>query len=145
MKNVGTDAVVIPWSSNPDVSKRPRGILRHEYEQGWFDAELTGSGKIRVPLETESVSMYLYSSPAVPGSTLTLQPGQWIVATTSFVIAEKHKCCARLPIETGRAGIKVEWRQVRYTWRRSGCTVKTGYFNYGYQEEQNAVDVDILR
>jgi len=145
MKNVGTGPVVIPWSSNPDVSKRPRDILRHEYEQGWFDAELTGSSKIKVPLETESVSMFLYSSPTVPGSTLTLEPGQWIVATASFVIAERRRCCERLPIETGKAAIKVEWRQVRYTWERSGCTVKTGYFNYGYQEDQNVVGVDVLR
>jgi hypothetical protein len=145
LKNVGKDAVVIPWSSNPDVSKRPTGKLLHEYEQAWFDAELMGSNKISLPLETESVSMNLYSSPVVPGSTLTLQPGQWIVAKASFVIAANYKSSAGMPIEMGRAEIKVEWRQVRYTWRSSGCTVKTEYFNYGYKEDQNAVEVNILR
>jgi len=144
MKNIGSDAVVIPWVADSRLSIRPAGTVQYDYEVGWFDVELSTPQK-GVPLELKSVSTSLYSSPSVPESSLRIEPGQWVVVKFIFVIEKKRILSEGLPIDTGSAVIRAEWRQVRFTWRRHGCTVNMGYFNHRYQGAQTAVDVVVAR
>ena len=145
MQNVGLDAVVIPWSSDPQVSNRPSGAVQHEYEMGWFELELRGTGKIRVPLESESESSFLYSSDSNSKSSLRIESGQWVIAKFKFLVEEKQKLSAFLTLKTGKGEINARWRQARYTWQRDGCTVETGYFNYDYQEDAKPVSIEVIK
>jgi len=142
MKNIGSDAVVIPWVADSRLGIRPAGTVQYEYEKGWFDVELS-TPKTRVPLELESVSKSLYSSPSVPDSSLRIEPGQSVVVKFNFLIEEKRKLSEKMPIDSGTAVIRVEWRQVRFTWRRHACTVNLGYFNHQYPGAEGSVGIAV--
>src|SRR5207245_7030281 len=107
MRNVGLDAVVIPWSSDPQVSKRQSGVVQHAYEMGWFELELTGVGKTKVPLESESESSLLYSSQSNSKSSLRIEPGQWVIAKFKFLLEERQNLSVLLPLKAGKAKINV--------------------------------------
>jgi|ERR1700674_240752 hypothetical protein len=145
MQNVGPDAILIPWSSDPQVSNRPRGAIQHEYEVGWFELELKGAGNVSVPLESESESIFLYSSDSNSRSSLRIEPGQWVIAKFKFLLEEKQKLSVSLPLKPGKAEISVKWRQARYTWHRDGCAVETGYFNYDLHQDAKPVSIEILK
>jgi hypothetical protein len=145
MRNVGTDAIVIPWNPNSQLANRPSNVTQHEYEIGWFELELKGKGTLKIPLESESVSMFLYSSESDSRSTLRVEPGQWITAKLKFLLEEKQILSVLLPVKPGKAEIGVQWRQARYTWKRDGCAVQTGYFNYDYQQDTKAVGIEIVK
>jgi len=40
MRNVGSEAVVIPWSVDPEILIPSPDAVQHEYELGWFELEL---------------------------------------------------------------------------------------------------------
>ena len=144
MQNVGLDAIVIPWSLDPEIRKHPSGTVQHEYELGWFELELKGRGKIRIPLESESESAFLNSSESNPQSRLRLEPGQWVTAKIRFVLKEKEKLSVLEPVKSGTNEISVRWRQARYTWRRDGCTIETGYFSYDYEQDTRPLGIEIV-
>jgi hypothetical protein len=144
LRNVGSEAVVIPWSVDPEIRKHPPDVAQHEYELGWFELELIAKNKQVVPLESESQIFSLGSSESDPESKLRLEPGQWVTAKIRFAIVEKRKLSVLLPIKPGQAEISAQWRQARYTWHRNGCTVETGYFSYDYQENARPVSIEIL-
>jgi hypothetical protein len=145
LRNTGNDTVEIPWNSDPLIQREASGRTRHEYEEGFFQVALHGLGKMSVPLETESVSMPLYSSASVPGSSLRIEPGQWITAKLSFVLEEDRKLSVMLPLEAGSAELRAGWRQVRFTWDASGCEVRRRYYNHQYREKQKAVRVEVSK
>jgi len=143
VQNVGLDAIVIPWSSDPQISERPNGAVQYEYEMGWFELKLGGAAKIRV--ESESESSFLYSSELNSKSTLRIEPGQWLIAKVKFVLDEKQTSSVLTPLKRGKAEIGVQWRQARYTWHRDGCAVQTGYFNYDYQQDAKPISIEIVK
>jgi hypothetical protein len=145
LRNTGHETIEIPWNSDPLTQREASGIMRHEYEEGFFEIELHGLGKMSVPLEIESVSMPLYSALSVPGSSLRIEPGQWITAKLSFVLEEDRKLSVMLPIEAGSAELRAEWRQVRFTWNASGCEVRHRYYSHRYREERKAVGVEVSK
>jgi hypothetical protein len=138
MQNVGTDAIVIPWKLDPRVSIRPKDISQYAYEMGWFELKLKGARKVEIPLEAESQSHFLYSSASSPGSSLSINPGEWVIFSD-----ERRTSSVLLPIKTGNADIEVEWRQARFEWQADGCAVKTGYFSYVYQQDARPIKVNV--
>jgi len=76
---------------------------------------------------------------------LRVEPGQWITANLKFLLEEKQILSVLLPVKPGKAEIGVQWRQARYTWKRDGCAVQTGYFNYDYQQDTKAVGIEIVK
>jgi hypothetical protein len=50
-----------------------------------------------------------------------------------------------LPIKPGKAEIRLQWRQARFTWHSKGCAADTGYFSYVYEEEMKPVSIAILK
>jgi hypothetical protein len=143
MQNVGTDTIVIPWSLDSTVSIRPKDVSQYAYEMGWFELKLKGASKIEVPLESESQSHFLYSSVAAPGSSLSINPGEGVILKLRFLIDEKRTSSELVPINTGDANIEVTWRQARFEWQADGCAVKTGYFNYEYQEDAKPIKIKV--
>jgi hypothetical protein len=145
MRNIGSEAVVIPWSVDPEIRKHSPDAVQHEYELGWFELELVAKNRRGVPLESESQTFFLGSSESNPQSKLRLEPGQWVTAKIRFAIDEKRHLSVLLPIKPGKAEVSAHWRQARYTWHRDGCTVETGYFSYDYQEDARPVSIEILK
>ena len=145
MQNLGLDAIVIPWNSDPQIRNRPRGAIQHEYEMGWFEIEWRGAGKVSVPLELESEATSLYSSDSKSQSSLRIEPGQWVIFKFKFLLEEKQKLSVLLPLKPGKAEIIVKWRQARYTWHRLGCAVETGYFNYDRYQDAKPVSIEIVK
>ncbi len=145
LRNIGSKAVVIPWSLDPEIRKHSPDADQHEYELGWFELQLITKNKRRVPLESESQTLLLSSSESRQGSKLRLEPGQWVTAKVRFVIDEKRNLSVLLPVKPEKAQVSAQWRQARYTWHRDGCTVNTGYFSYDYQEDARPVTIEILK
>ena len=145
MHNVGRNVVVIPWSLDPEVRKRPRGAIQYEYELGWFELELKAKRRSPVPLESESYSVVLGSSKSNPESSLRLQPGQWVTAKIRFAIEEIRNSSIASPIKPGVAEIGAHWRQGLYTWDQDGCTLKTGYYKYAYEEATHPASIEIRK
>jgi hypothetical protein len=145
MRNVGSEAVVIPWSVDPEIREHAPNAVQHEYELGWFELELTAKNERGVPLESESQTLSLASSELKPRSTLRLEPGRWVTAKIRFAIDEKQILSSLLPLNPGTAEVSAHWRQARYTWHRVGCTVEAGYFSYDYQEDVHPVSIEILK
>lgn len=143
LRNVGMDALVIPWSVDPQVAKRPGNVTQHEYEIGSFELELRGAGKMRIPLESESESNFLYSSELNSTSGLRVEPGQWITAKFRFVMEQKRILSVILPMKAGKMEISVQWRQTRHTWKRDGCSVQAGYYNYEYQTDAKPIGIEM--
>src|ERR1700687_372549 len=101
MRNVGSEAVVIPWSVEPEIRKHSPDAVQHEYELGWFELELVAKNRRGVPLESESQTFFLGSSESNPQSKLRLEPGQWVTAKIRFAIDEKLNLSVLLPIKPG--------------------------------------------
>jgi hypothetical protein len=145
VRNVGSEAVVIPWTVDPEIRKHSPDVVQHEYELGWFELELAAENGRGVPLESESQTFFLGSSESNPQSKLRLEPGQWVTAKIRFAIDEKRNLSVSLAIKPGKAEVSARWRQARYTWHRDGCTVETGYFSYDYQEDASLMSIEILK
>lgn len=90
MQNVGTDAIVIPWNLDPRVSIRPKDVSQYAYEMGWFALKLRGARKVEIPLESESQSHFLYGSASNPGTSLSINPGEWVIFKLRFLIEERR-------------------------------------------------------
>jgi hypothetical protein len=143
LRNIGSEAVVIPWGLDPEIRKHSPGADQHEYELGWFELQLIAKNKRTVPLESQT--LFVGSSESNPGSKLRLEPGQWVTAKIRFAVDEKRNLSLLLPIKPGKAEVSAQWRQARYTWRRNSCNIETGYFTYDYQESARPVSIEILK
>jgi|SRR5580704_2610515 hypothetical protein len=141
MKNVGDDPFDIPWTFDPNVVAPDANSLQNEYEEGWFEVELKGKPPIR--LESESVSGYLYGSLTKSGTTLHLEPGQWIVAKFDFLMEQDSKMSALFHIGAGANDVLAHWRQVKHGWRRDGCKMESSYYSYDYAEETKPASIKV--
>jgi hypothetical protein len=143
LRNVGSESVEIPRTVDPQISSSKASSLEHDYELGWFEVEVKDKNSSSIRLESESVSSFLYSSPTAPGTSLQLEPGQWIVAKFDFILEEDHKSSAGQLLKSGNADVTVRWRQALYTRRREDCKVETGYYNYNYETESKPVVLEL--
>jgi len=75
-----------------------------------------------------ATSQPLYGSEFVPGSNLSLKPGEWITARISFRIEVKNPKSEKLKV--GRADLAMEWFQTGRTRVVKNCGVTFVYFPY---------------
>ena len=143
IRNVGTDAIVIPWSLDSNVSIRPKDVSQFAYDMGWFELNLKDPGKKEVPLDAESQSHFLYGSVSAPGSSLRINPGEWVTLKLRFLLDQRRTSSVLVPIKTGDATIEVAWRQARFEWKADGCAVQTGYFTYQFQEDAKPIKIKV--
>jgi hypothetical protein len=143
VQNIGTEAIVIPWSLDSNVSIRPRNVSQYAYDMGWLELKLKGPRKVEVPLESESQSHFLYGSMSTPGSSLSMNPGEWVILKLRFLIDERRTSSVLIPMKPGDASIEVTWRQARFEWKADGCAVETGYFSYQYREDAKPTKIKL--
>jgi hypothetical protein len=80
---------------------------------------------------------------SIRGSSLSINPGEWVVLKLRFLIDERRTSSVLVPIKTGEANIEVTWRQARFEWQADGCAVKTGYFSYEYQQDAKPIKIKV--
>ena len=128
LQNVGRKPIQIPWSTdvrttmngqNPDESYWEFGefrmSVRDKHNKHYFDRLVT-------------TSRPLYASKFVPGSSLTVKPGEWITARISFRIeVQNNKFEA---VNVGRAALAMEWFQTSRSRLVRNCGVTLRYFPY---------------
>jgi hypothetical protein len=142
MQNVGVGPILIPWNTDPHISIRPKDASQYAYEMGWFELRLKDGRDVEVPLESASLSNFLYSSASHPGI-LNVNPGEYAIFKLRFLIDERRTSSVRRSLKTGDAHIEIEWRQARYEWQADGCNVNTGYFTYIYQEDAKPIKIKV--
>jgi hypothetical protein len=87
MYNRGSEAIEIPWTTDSRLSSQNATATERQYDLGWFEAEIRAGPKAStVPLESESVSAFLYSSPSAPGTSLRLKPQESVVVKFDFIL-----------------------------------------------------------
>lgn len=80
--------------------------------------------------------------PNSPGSQLTIQPGEWVIARMNFKIESRYLA----PLKENRDCLLIEWEQASRNWTRSKCGVSTGWFDYNrgfYKQTRPAVTIQI--
>jgi len=126
LHNVGKKPVQIAWSSQPSA-RLP------DHEVG--DLTLWLAGK---PLES---NISLWGSDTVPGSLLTISPGEWVRIDFSAIVRCSLTPCD--PIQAADSAVaKVSWRQYLSTWKREGCKFTRGAFTR-YKVSSNELKVKI--
>jgi len=75
-----------------------------------------------------TTSQPLYGSGFVPGSNLTLKPGEWITAQISFRIEVQNPKFEK--VNVGTAALAMEWFQTVRTHVVKDCGVILGFFPY---------------
>lgn len=136
-------SALMRWKSlGPSIRKSAfRGSVHFNMITIWGGLKWKSKTSTRrgIRLESESVSSFLYSSPSAPGTSLRLEPGQWIVARFDFILEADYKSSVGRHLRSGKADIVLRWRQALDTWRREGCKIETGYYNYDYGAEAKPV------
>jgi hypothetical protein len=90
-----------------------RMSVRDKHNKHYFDRLVT-------------TSRPLYASKFVPGSSLTVKPGEWITARISFRIeVQNNKFEA---VNVGKAALAMEWFQTGRSRAVRNCGVTLGYF-----------------
>jgi hypothetical protein len=140
LKNVGREPITLPWSIDPRTAEEGQSPRHRLWETGRFRISLrNGIGQY---LELKNTSQLLYGSGFVPGSLLTLKPGEWITAQASFRVAETNQEYEK--IEEGHADLALEWVQETFGYEMTWlCSESTSYFLYdgGWSEHPNRVTV----
>jgi hypothetical protein len=141
LKNVDETDIVIPWSTDPNVAKRPPAATHHEYESAWLWIRIKDASGQQELLK--SISLPLYSSAALPQTAFKLSPGQWVSMRIKFRFLVDEDRPSR-SLTSGPAEVRIEWRQGNFSWERTGCDIKTGYFSYSGFYEQKTRPIKIL-
>lgn len=138
LQNAGGNSITIPWSTDYRTTQNGQDPANRTWEFGQFQMTLR-KGKNQYT-DLINTSQPLYGSKFLPGSTLTIKPGEWITARIGFRVAEEHPKYER--IEEGPADLAVEWFQTVRTHVFKGCVVYHGFFPYdGFHEHKSRVTV----
>lgn len=138
LQNVGAQSIEIPWSTDFRTTQDGQDPDNRSWEVGLFQISLRN--KANQYNELMGMSQPLYSSKFVKGSTLTINPGEWITAQISFKVAVHDPPYEKL--EEGSADLALEWFQSVRSLVVKDCGVMLGYFPYdGFYERKNRVVV----
>jgi len=127
LQNVGTDPIQIPWSTDFRTTWKGQDPDHRKWEFGQFQMAL-GQGDKHYYDELITTSFPLYGSEFVPGSMLTVKPGEWITAQISFLVSVQRPQFES--IETGPADLTLEWFQTVRRRDVEDCGITLGYFPY---------------
>lgn len=147
LKNVGENAISIPWSTDSGlIRKAPNpDVLR--WEQANLGIVLLDKKNSRIALKT--ADWPLYGSKFVSGSQLTLKPGEWITAFLDFKVEDLYHIVTAPEFPLGESRILLEWGQASRAWGRENCGWNRAWFDYGrggyYKQERPTMTVLINR
>jgi len=133
LQNLGSESIQIPWSTDIRTARDKQEPNNRTWELGRFQIKLVDQSNRSVELKTTSGS--LFSSTAIPGSILTLKPGEWVTAQISFKVEEQNPAYQRLV--QGSFGLIVEWFQTGRSEKVQECNRILGFFPYGDSYLQN--------
>jgi hypothetical protein len=139
--NSGKQSIQIPWSIDPSSVTEGQGLSHREWEGGSFEILLRGQVDNDVLLT--SLTYPLYGSKFSPGSLLTLQPGQSVVATIKF------KLESRYPVRPGhwkggKTELLVEWRQTSVDQDIVDCKMRKGFYQYQYEQKNLTIPIQVI-
>jgi hypothetical protein len=137
LQNAGTNPIQIPWSTDFRTTHDGQDPDNRTWEFGQI--EITLRDKRNYFTGLINTSQPLYGSTFVPGSMLTIKPGEWITMQISVRIAKEHPAYEQLT--EGPADLAVEWFQTVRTRVSKDCGVTLGYFPYDsfYNNENRVV------
>jgi hypothetical protein len=138
LRNVGTEAIQIPWSTDSGVIQNGQDPNHLSWEDATFEI-LIKSHREDVLL-LKSLTTKLYGSKFTVGSMLTIRPGQWVTATVRFKLEAMY-----LPVpgefKDGPLHLFAEWKQEGRGWSVKNCMVNNSYFRYDdlYSQQKSSV------
>jgi len=128
LQNMGTKSVQIPWSTDFRTTIYGQQTDERSWEFAEFQMSIRDKRNPDYYDRLVTTSQPLYASRFVPGSYLTLKPGEWITARISFRIAVQNPAFEELSVGTNT--LAMEWFQTVRTRRVKDCGVMLGYFPY---------------
>lgn len=126
LQNAGHNPIQIPWSADFQTTLDGQEPNNRTWEFGQFQIALRNKDNRYNNLM--NTSQPLYGSTFVPGSMLTIKPGEWITAQISFRVTAEDPRYEK--ITEGPADLTVEWFQTVRTRVVKDCGVWLGYFPY---------------
>jgi len=131
--NSGKKEIEIPWSTDWETTVTGQDPHARTWQVGEFRVQLHGK---QHSAELQGLSKILYASTFVPGTNLTLKPGQWITAQINFIVEVARP--AYMQIDDGEAELSVEWFQTFRSRVEKDCGVMLGYYPFrGFYEQEN--------
>lgn len=126
LQNADRNSIQIPWSTDFQTTLHGQNPNNRTWEFGQFQIALRNRNNGYDNLM--NTSQPLYGSTFVPGSMLTLKPGEWITAQMGFRVTVEDPRYEK--ITEGPADLTVEWFQTVRTHVVKDCGVWLGYFPY---------------
>lgn len=134
LQNAGSSPIRIPWSTDFDTTRKGQNPESRSWEFGEFQFAIRNKADRYV--ELLNTSLPLYGSQLVPGSLLTINPGEWITAQVSFRVGLAPQASGA--IDEGPAELTADWFQTARTRVVEGCGVTQGFFPYdGFYTHEN--------
>lgn len=128
LQNLGSKPIQIPWSTDFRTTMEGQDPNNRSWEFGEFRMSLRDKQNSDYYDRFVTTSQPLYASKSVPGSYLTLKPGEWITARISFKIGVQNPKFEEVSV--GTAALAMEWFQTVRTRVVKNCGVTLGYFPY---------------
>ena len=145
LKNSGTHAIRIPWSTDLGLPKQAPDPDRGGFEVGEFEVNLADATGSTIVLK--SLSQPLLGASFSNGSLLDVAPGQWITATIRFKVEDEYSVASSL--KAGTAQLTVSWRQWRRTWSvdRTACKAVRGsyYYDHLYKQQSKPLTIEVSK
>lgn len=139
LKNIGRQAVQIPWSSDPRVIDVGQGPSQFLWDAGTFEFLLENDeDSLRLVSSTD----WLYGTEFAKGSKITLNSEDSVRIKIAFKLANKY-----FPedgrLHLGDWHLRVAWHQVQRNQTVKDCTIDNAYFSYRRFYRQRNVPVTI--
>jgi len=128
LQNIGSKSVQIPWSTDFQTTMDGQDPDNRSWEFGEFRMSLRDKQNSDYYDRLVTTSQPLYASKFVPGSILTLKPGEWITAQISFRIQVQNPEFEE--VDVGTSALAMEWFQTVRTRVVKDCGLTLGYFPY---------------
>ena len=139
--NSGKQSIQIPWSTDPKTVIDGQGPSHRKWEGGSFEVLLRGQLDNDVLLE--SLTYPLYGSRLTPGSLLTLQPGESVIAAIKFKMLSRYPVRPG-PWKEGKMELLVEWRQTSVNQDLDDCKMRKGFYQYHYEQKNLTTPVQVI-
>ena len=128
LQNIGSKSVQIPWSTDFSATMDSQDPDDRSWEFAEFRMSIRDKQNATYFDRLVTTSQPLYASEVIPGSYLTLKPGEWITARISFRVDVQRPEFEKLSV--GTAGLAMQWFQTVRTRVVKNCGVTLGYFSH---------------
>jgi hypothetical protein len=128
LQNMSNRPIQIPWSTDFQTTMKGQSPDERYWDFGEFRMSVRDKHNKHYFDRLVTTSRPLYASRIVPGSSLTVKPGEWITARISFKVKVQNQKFVELNV--GEADLAMEWFQTSRSRVVKNCGVTLGYFPY---------------